>query len=148
MTIVTKNHSSFPSFSNLFDDFFNTEIGDWKRKNFSATNTTLPKVNISESDEAYTVEVAVPGMNKEDFNVSLDQNILTISSEKETSSTSEDQKFTRREFVYNSFQRSFTLPDTADDDNIHASYQDGILKIAIAKKEEAKPKPLKTIAIA
>ena len=145
MTIVRT--SEFPSFSSLFDDFFNPEIGDWKRQNYSSTQTTLPKVNIKEDDDGFAVEMAAPGMSKKDFNLELDNNVLTISSEKHDESKNEDDLYTRREFSYQSFQRSFTLPDTADGEKIKASYEDGILHIGIPKKEEAKPKPAKTIAI-
>ena len=147
MTLVTTNRNAYPSYSNLFDDFFNTELGDWKRNNYSATNTTLPKVNIKEDDDKFVVEMAVPGIQKKDFHLELDQNFLTISSIKNKDGQTDDAKYSRREFAYHSFQRSFNLPDTADGEKINASYKNGILNVSIPKKEEAKPKPPKTIGI-
>ncbi len=132
----------------LFDRFFDTEMFDWANKNYSATDTTLPSVNIKENTDGYTVEVAAPGFEKSDFNVKLDNNILTISSEKEIENeVKEDEKFTKREFSYQSFSRSFTLPETVKSDKITAKYKDGILTIVIPKKEEAKPKPIQQIPI-
>lgn len=145
MTLAKVNQNEFPSFSNLFDDFFNTELSDWKRTNYSSTNTTLPKVNIRESDEGFEIEMAAPGMDKKEFNVKLDQDMLTISSQKEMSS--KDSNYTRREFAYHSFTRTFKLPESADGDKINASYKNGILSLSIPKKEEAKPKPPKAISI-
>jgi HSP20 family protein len=137
----------FPSFSSLFDDFFSSELGDWSRNNFSASNTTLPKVNIAEDNDKFAVEMAAPGMEKKDFKIDLDQNVLTISSEKKEEKKEEESKYTKREFSYQSFQRSFTLPESADGEKITASYANGILHITIPKKEEAKPLPPKTIKI-
>jgi HSP20 family protein len=145
MTLVRT--SNYPSFSSLFDEFFNTELGDWKRQNYSSTQTTLPKVNIKEDNDGFAVEMAAPGMNKGDFNIQLDNHVLTISSEKQEESKNGDEKYSRREFSYQSFQRSFTLPESADGEKISASYENGILHIGIPKKEEAKPKPAKTISI-
>ncbi len=144
MTLVRSN---YPSFSSLFDDFLNTEMGDWKRQNYSSTQTTLPKVNIKEDEDKFTVEMAAPGMKKADFHIHLDQNALTISSEREAEDQSDEGQYTRREFAYHAFRRSFTLPETADGEKIGASYKNGILSISIPKKEEAKPKPARTIAI-
>ena len=148
MTLVRANRDMFPSFTGLFDDFFNTELGDWRRGNYSSSNTTLPKVNIKEDENGYVVEMAAPGMTKEDFNIKLDQNLLTISSEKNEENKEDDSRYSKREFAYHSFQRSFTLPDSADGEKIEASYENGILLVNIPKKEEAKPKPARTIAIA
>lgn len=144
MTLV---RTSIPSFSSLFDDFFNTELGDWKRQNYSSTDTTLPKVNIKENDDAFMVEMAAPGMKKGDFSIQLDNNVLTISSEKKEDNKDEKSRYSRREFAYRSFQRAFTLPESADGQKIGAAYEDGILTITIPKKEEAKPQPPKTISI-
>ena len=143
MTLISTN---YPSISNLFDDFLNTESGNWRRRNYSSTDTTLPKVNIMENDNGFVVEIAAPGMKKEDFNILLDKDILTISSEK-NEEKKDDSIYLRKEFDYQSFQREFTLPDTADGDKIKGAYSNGILTITIPKKEEAKPKPAKTISI-
>jgi HSP20 family protein len=138
--------NQFPS---LFDRFFGNEMFDWSNRNFSTTNTTLPSVNIKEGPDNFEVEVAAPGLTKKDFKIELNHDLLTISSEKEVENeTKEDQQFSLREFSYQSFSRSFTLPNTADAEKIGAKYENGILKIVIPKKEEAKPKPARQIAIA
>lgn len=148
MTLIRRtNPNYFPSFSSLFDDFFNTELGDWRQGNYSSTNTTLPKVNIKEDERGFTIEVAAPGMEKGDFDLQLDHNQLIISSEKETEKTEEAEKYTKREFAYHSFQRSFTLPDSADSEKISAKYDKGILILSIPKRDEARPKPVKKINI-
>ena len=140
------------SFSNqypsLFDRFFEGGLFDWSNRNYSNTNTTLPSVNIKESNENFEVEVAAPGFTRKDFTIELDNDQLTISSEKETSDeTKEGQQFSLREFSYQSFCRTFTLPNTADSEKIGAKYENGILRIIIPKKEEARPKPAKQISI-
>ena len=123
MTLISTN---YPSIGNLFDDFLNTESGNWRRRNYSSTDTTLPKVNIKENDNGFVVEIAAPGMKKEDFNILLDKDLLTISSEK-NEETDDSSTYLRREFDYQSFQREFTLPDTADGEKIKGAYRDGIL---------------------
>ena len=137
--------NNYPS---LFDHFFNNDLFDWSNRNFSDTNTTLPSVNIKESGEEFEVEMAAPGFSKKDFKIELNHDLLTISSEKKMENeTKEGQKFTRREYSYQSFSRTFTLPNTANGEKISAKYDDGILKVHIPKKEEAKPKPARQIAI-
>ena len=132
----------------LFDRFFDNDLFDWSNRNYSTTNTTLPSVNILENKDDYMIEVAAPGFSKSDFKIELNHDLLTISSNKETKNeNNEGQQFTRREFSYQSFSRSFTLPNTVDSDKIGAQYENGILKIAIPKKEEAKPKPKQEIAV-
>jgi len=132
----------------VFDRFMEGDLFDWSNRNFSLTNTTLPSVNIKQTPDAFKVEVAAPGFDKSDFNLQLDHDLLTISSEKKVENeTKEGEQFTKREFSYQSFSRSFTLPQTADGEKIEASYENGILKISIPKKEEAKPKPSRTIEI-
>jgi HSP20 family protein len=133
----------------LFDRFFENDLFDWSNRNYSNTSTTLPSVNIKESNDDFEVEVAAPGFTKNDFKVELNHDLLTISSEKEIENeTKEGQQFSLREFSYQSFSRSFTLPNSADSEKIGAKYEDGILRIIIPKKEEARPKPAKQIAIA
>ncbi|NVK53437.1 MAG: Hsp20/alpha crystallin family protein [Flavobacteriaceae bacterium] len=136
--------TDFPVFTNLFDDFFR----DWSTTNFSETNTTLPAVNIKETENDFTVDVAVPGMDKKDFKIDLDNDILTISSEKKSSNEETNDRYTRKEYSYLSFKRSFTLPKGVVDSNkIEAVYNNGELKITIPKLEEAKPKPVKLIEV-
>ncbi len=132
----------------LFDRFFNSEIERWNTNHFSTTNTTLPSVNIKETEDNFEVEVAAPGFDKKDFNIELNNDLLTISSDKRISEEETDgEKITRREFSYQSFTRSFTLPELVEDDKISAKYENGILLITIPKKEEAKPKPIKQIEV-
>jgi HSP20 family protein len=135
-------------FPTLFDRFFENDLFDWSNRNYSTTDTTLPSVNIKESVDDFEVELAAPGFEKKDFNIELNHDLLTISSEKKVENeTKEGQQFARREFSYQSFSRSFTLPNTADSEKIKAKYENGILKVSIPKREEAKPKPPKQIAI-
>ena len=108
----------------------------------------MPSVNIRETNDNYEVEVAAPGMDKKDFKITLDGNLLTISSFKQQSSEETEDRYTRREFSYQSFQRSFQLPkDVVDQDKISARYENGLLNLSIPKKEEAKKAP-KLIEIA
>jgi HSP20 family protein len=132
----------------VFDRFFENDLFDWSNRNFSTTNTTLPSVNIKESTEDFEVEVAAPGFTKNDFKIQLNHDLLTISTEKVTDNdTNDGQSFTQREFSYQSFSRSFTLPNTIDSEKIAAKYENGILRINIPKKEEVRPKPARQIAI-
>ena len=137
--------NQFPSF---FDRIFEGDMFDWSNRNFSDTNTTLPSVNIKEDTEGFQVDVAAPGFGKNDFKIELNHDQLTISSEKKVEDETKDQQqFTRREFSYQSFSRTFTLPSIVEADKIKAKYDNGILSISIPKKEEAKPKPPKQITI-
>jgi len=133
----------------LFDRFFENDLFNWSNRNYSSTNTTLPSVNIKESNDDFEVEVAAPGFTKNDFKIELNHDLLTVSSGKEVENeTKEGQQFSLREFSYQSFSRSFTLPNSADSEKIAAKYENGILRILIPKKEEAKPRPSRQIAIA
>ena len=145
MSIIKRN--DLPS---VFDDLFTRDLWNWGLTNHSATNTTLPAVNIRESNESFIVEMAAPGMRKEDFKIELDGNNLTITSEKrEENEVKEEERYTRREFSYQSFQRTFQLhKDVVDIDKIEARYENGVLHLLIPKKEEAKQRPPKTIKIA
>ena len=137
--------NQFPS---LFDRFFENDMFDWSNRNYSTTNTTLPSVNIKEDTEGYKVEVAAPGFSKKDFKIEINNDVLTISSEKKVEDeTKEGEQFTKREFSYQSFSRSFSLPHTVENEKISAKYENGILNIIIPKREEAKPKPSRQIAI-
>jgi len=121
---------------------------DWSNFNFSSTNTSLPAVNVKENDNEYLIEVAAPGMRKEDFKIDYDNGRLTISSELKEEKKQDDDRYTRREFSYQSFQRSFTVPENlVDGEKIHAKYNDGILHLTLPKREEVKPKPVKQIKI-
>lgn len=149
MSLIKRNGHSIPSIPALFDDFFNRELFNWGNNNFSSTSTTVPSVNVQETADNYEVALAVPGMNKSDFTVTLDGNLLTISSLKERKEENDSGKYIRREFSYQSFQRSFELPkDVVDDQNINARYEHGILHLTIPKREEAKQKAPRMIEIA
>jgi HSP20 family protein len=147
MSIIKRN-DFFPGLS-LFDDFFARDLWNWSPNNNSSTNTTIPLVNIKETNENFEVEMAAPGMNKEDFKVELDGNVLTITSEKTDENEVKDgERYSRREFSYQSFQRSFQLPkEVVDADKIEAKYESGVLRLVVPKKEEAKPRPPKMIQI-
>jgi len=142
---LAKISNQYPS---LFDRFFENDIFNWSNRNFSSTNTTLPSVNIKESNEEFEVEVAAPGLTKNDFKIDLKHDVLTVSSEKEVENeTKGEQEFSLREFSYQSFSRSFSLPNSADIEKIGAKYENGILRIIIPKKEDSRPKPPRRIAI-
>ena len=145
MSIVKWNPTGLVG--NFFDDFFKAEFPEWSRRNFAAENSTLPAINVKETDDDFQLEVAAPGMSKKDFNLELVKNVLTISAKKELSKEEKDNGYTRKEFSYSSFQRAFTLPNTIEGEKISAKYTDGILYITLPKKAEAKPVPPKTIAI-
>jgi HSP20 family protein len=145
---ITRRSDLFPIMNNLFDDFFTRDLWNWGNNN-SSTNTTIPAVNIRENNENFEVEVAAPGMTKNDFKVELDGNLLTISSEKkEQKEEKEGEKYSRREFSYQSFQRSFQLQkDVVDANKIEAKYENGVLHLIIPKKEDAKQRPPRMIEI-
>ncbi|MDQ3277745.1 MAG: Hsp20/alpha crystallin family protein [Bacteroidota bacterium] len=147
MSLVKWNNGN--TMTNLFDDSFTRDLLNWGLANNSITNTTIPAVNIKETGDAFEVEMAAPGMRKEDFKVELDGNQLTISSEFESrNEMKEGERFTRREFSYQSFQRNFTLPkNVVDIDQIEARYENGVLRLLIPKREEARQKPPRTIEI-
>ncbi|MBI9060672.1 MAG: Hsp20/alpha crystallin family protein [Marinilabiliaceae bacterium] len=149
MTLPRLTNSNFPSFPSLFDRFFDGEIMDWNRSNYSSTDTTLPAINVRENDNEFLIDVAAPGLCKDDFKVNYDNGNLTISSEKKNEvEEKKDERITRREFSYQSFQRSFTVSENVvDGEKITANYDNGILHIMLPKREEVKPKPAKQIEI-
>jgi HSP20 family protein len=124
-----------PVYSDVFDSFFNSDSFLPK-----STVVRIPAVNIAENENQFHIELAVPGMKKEDFKISLEHDQLTISAESKAENAEQDdaKKYNRVEYNYSSFMRSFTLPESADPSKIEAEYKDGILLIAVAKKEEAK----------
>ena len=131
--------------NNLLDDFFN--YGYSPRFVDNSFNHNTPAVNILEEKDEFKIEVAAPGLNKEDFEIELDNFVLTVSSKSENIKPKDNERFTMREFNYASFKRSFTLPKTVKTDKIKATHKDGILTISIPKKEEAIEKPVRQIAI-
>lgn len=149
METLVKRNSSLPTLNTFFDDFFTKDVFDWSDKNFASIGSNLPSVNLKETDNTLQVDLAAPGMKKEDFKVEIDNNMLMISSEKEESKEESRKKdnYLRKEFSYQSFYRSFNLPEYIDENKIEASYKDGILHVEIAKKDNGKKKMHKTIAI-
>lgn len=149
MTLAKLSNNWYPSFPSLFDRFFDGELMDWNRSNYSSTDTTLPAVNVKENEDEFLIDVAAPGLKKEDFKLHYDNGRLNISSEKKNEvEEKEGEKITRREFSYQSFQRSFTIAENVvDAEKIAANYDSGILHISLPKREEVKPKPPKEIAI-
>jgi HSP20 family protein len=148
MTLIRSN-SFLPTVPSFFDDFFTRDLFDWGTKNNSLTNTTLPSVNIIENNDAFMVEMAAPGMEKKDFAIELENDMLTISSVKEMENElKEGDHYTRKEFSYQSFKRTFHLPKSVVEiSKINAKYDNGILSVLIPKKEEAKALPPRKIKI-
>jgi len=142
MLPTLRKHSNLPSF---VDEFFGKDFISNFFENQSVY--TMPAVNIVESKDSFRIDVAAPGLNKEDFVIDLQNNILTISSEKQENREEKNEKIMRREFSYCSFKRSFSLPEMVDYDKISASHNNGILSIEIPKREEAKEKPARQISI-
>jgi HSP20 family protein len=129
----------------IFDDFFNNGIGNFRGSDFS---NNVPSVNISETNDGYQLEIAAPGLAKEDFKISLDKDRLTISSEKSAEKETKEGKFTRREFNFSSFSRSFVLPKTVNKEAIAAKYENGVLILNVPKKAEVvKEETTRTIEI-
>jgi HSP20 family protein len=148
MTLARLSDSMFPSFPSLLNRFFEGDLMDWSSSNFAGSDSTLPAVNIKETDHDYLIEVAAPGMKKEDFKVNFDNGRLTISSEKREENEEKSGKYTRKEYSYQSFQRSFTVPETiVNGEKINAKYSEGILHITLPKRDEVKPKPAKEIKV-
>ena len=146
MSLIKTNEANWlPS---VFDDMFRT---DWLggTTNVNSIGTSIPAVNIQESEDNFLVAVAAPGKTKEDFNIELDNDVLTISSEdkKEKDTTEKSGRFTRKEFSYSNFKRAFSLPETIDNQKISASYNNGVLEIMLPKKEEAKVQAKRMIEI-
>jgi HSP20 family protein len=142
MTLIRWNNRL--PLADMFSNFFDSDFNDFLHRRF-----TEPLANISEQPESFLLEIAAPGMKKDDFKIHLENNVLTISSEVED--TQEQEKdgnsYTRKEFYYGSFSRSFTLPKSINTDKIMAEYENGVLKVKLPKKEEAKLEIKKEIKI-
>ncbi|MCX6284763.1 MAG: Hsp20/alpha crystallin family protein [Bacteroidetes bacterium] len=126
----------------MMSNFFENELGD-----FFGKRITDPAANIVEQNESFLLEIAAPGLKKDDFKIHLENSVLTISAEIEDEKKEEGKNYTRKEFYYGSFSRSFTLPKTIDLESIKADYQEGILKVTMPKREEAKLETKKEIKI-
>jgi HSP20 family protein len=135
-------------FPALFNDFFKP-WNEWfdNDNGFFGRTIRIPSVNITENKDEYIVSLAVPGMKKDDFKIDVDGNLLTISCEKDETKEEKESKYTRREYSYSSFSRSFTLPDEVNREKIDAKYVDGLLKISLPQKEELKKIAAKQIAV-
>lgn len=136
MTLVKHRPATYNS---LFDELFNNFPANWGREFNQGWN--VPPVNIHETAEGYHLEMNAPGRNKEDFKLSLDNGMLTISYEKKEEVENKDYKTIRREFSFKSFKRSFSLDEKINADSIQAKYENGVLKIFLPKKEEVKISP-------
>jgi HSP20 family protein len=138
--------TAWPSMINntLLSDFFDGDRffdSDWMRKQ------SVPAVNVKENETNFEIEVAAPGLTKKDFKLTAENGILTITSEKQEEREEKEKEYTRREFSYRSFSRSFTLPENTNEDEIKANYEDGILKLHVAKKVIGQPKHKKAIEV-
>ena len=146
MTNIAK-FRPFPStkfFTNsLLDDFLNGSLTGFVG---SDTLTNQPAVNIVETKSDYRIELAAPGFEKQDFSLNVEDNYLTIKAERKQETENSDERYTRREFRFETFQRSFKLPETVNQESVNAVYENGVLKITLPKKEAAKA-IVKTIAI-
>ncbi len=140
MNRVKRNHTVIPA---LINEIFKP---DWFGgiENFT---TNSPAVNIKDNEKNFELELSVPGRNKEDFKIDLDNELLTVSYTAKKVETEDKPNYSRREFSLNSFKRTFTLPDSIDAEHIDASYENGILKFVLPKREEALPKPKREIKL-
>jgi HSP20 family protein len=127
-----RNSSLMPGFSDVFDSIFNDTFFN------DRLTTRVPAANISETEDHFHVELAAPGLKKDDFKLNLERNVLNVSVEQGSEDNSVQKNYSKREYSYSSWVRSFTLPESANIENIEAQYTDGVLKIDIAKREEAK----------
>lgn len=151
MSTLVKSRTAFPS---LVNSFFNTgrlfpgildSEGDLF--DFNGGSILIPDANIIENEKAYSIELAAPGLERNDFKVEVNNGVLTISAEKEEETKEEHKNYKRREFSYNSFTRSFSLPDNSLPDKIEAKYDNGILRVVLPKKEVSLSKPAKEIKV-
>lgn len=146
MTLLKTTPTPFPEIPSLLSSFFSDGFLtglDSPQKWL----TKIPSANIRETASEFVIDLAAPGMDKKDFKIDIDHGSLRISTEKEEEVVNKDEHYNRKEFSYYSFVRSFTLPETVKVDGVKATYQDGLLKIILPKKEEAKPLPKKEIKI-
>jgi len=129
-----------------FGDFF-SPLNEWFNDDAFSKSLTMPNVNISEDKSSYNLEVAAPGLHKKDFKIDVNGNVLTISGEKEENKEEKKETYSRKEYNYSSFSRSFTLPEEVEHDKIEATYDGGILKLSLPKNEKAVQKNHKVVTI-
>jgi HSP20 family protein len=132
MITISKKPQGVPALFNVFDELFNT---NWHDNYFDLKGAFIPSVNVSETDKEFRMEFAVPGFSKQDFTIDVEKEYITISAKKEENKEIKEGKFTRKEFSYGSFKRTFTLPENIDSEKIDAMYESGILNIVLPKKE-------------
>lgn len=132
---LVRNGGSIPA---VFDDFFRPWNEWFDNSGFMGKTLNMPAVNIVENKDDFSVSLAVPGMKKDDFNIDVEGNMLTISCNREEKKEDKDARFTRKEYNYSSFSRSFTLPEDVNKEKIDARYEEGVLKLVLPKKEEAR----------
>ena len=147
---LTIRNAGIPSLMSdwLNSDSFGPDLTDVEFFNGKRLGVTVPSANIAETDKEFTIDLAAPGLTRKDFKVESDNHILTVSAEKRDEKEDEAEGYSRREYSYNSFSRSFTLPENVKEDKIDAKYQDGVLKIIVPKKEASPKKNKKQISVA
>jgi HSP20 family protein len=144
MTLIKRSDWPFLVNGPMLSDFFDNDRffdSDWLKKQ------SVPAVNVRETEKSFDIEVAAPGFTKKDFKINVDNGVLTISSERKVENEQMEKDYTRREFSYNSFSRAFTLPENVNEDDVKATYVDGLLKLSVAKKVMAQPKAKKAIEV-
>ncbi|MCB0431118.1 MAG: Hsp20/alpha crystallin family protein [Flavobacteriales bacterium] len=129
-----------PALSDFFDDFLSPAV-------FNGGRVSMPAVNISEAEDKYHVEFSAPGFKKEDFDVKVENETLTVSAEFKAEKEGKEKNYSRKEFSFGSFKRSFSLPESVNANAIQAQYENGILKIDLPKKEETQVSPARQIKI-
>jgi HSP20 family protein len=141
-----KRSGNFPNLRSMLSELWDADRF-FDNDPFFKGLAQVPSVNVKETENQYEVELAAPGLDKKDFRIETTDNLMTISAERQGEKSEEKENYTRREFNYSSFSRSFQLPPAANADACQARYENGILKLAIPKKEEAIKKPRKEIEI-
>ena len=136
-----RQHQLLPSVESFFGSFFNNDLFP---KDYA---TYVPNVNITESEDSYAIELAAPGFEKKDFNISIAEGVLTISGTHQSENVTEEKSFVRKEFNYGSFKRSFNLADLVDEEHIDAKYENGILKVELPKNSKTQNANVKYINI-
>lgn len=144
MAIIKKSDWPFLMSGSWLSDFFDKDRffdSDWVKRQ------SIPAVNVKETDKNFEIEVAAPGLTKKDFNITVENRVLTISSEKEEEKEMKEEEYTRREFSYTSFSRSFAIPENVSEENVNAVYEDGVLRLQMKKMTLPKEKARKAIEV-
>lgn len=146
MTMVSlkRRPNGMPSVFNIFDDLFTS---NWPSKFMEETGTFIPSVNVKEDDKNFRLEFAVPGFEKKDFDINIEKDFITVSAKKEMNNEVKEENYTRREFSFESFERTFAIPETVNAEKIEAVYENGILNVVLPKKEVQVQKPVTKVEI-